>query len=48
VKILWAVLGMTIPLLFITGFIMWCNRVVGPWMKRKSREFVADPALVRQ
>ena len=46
VKTLWAIAGLAIPALFVTGFIMWCNRVVGPRMKRSARQ--RDALLVRQ
>lgn len=50
VKVLWAVLGLAPPLLFVTGFIMWWNRALGPWMARKTlaqnlEKPVASPAL---
>ena len=35
VKALWVVLGLVPPLLFVTGFIMWWNRVVQPRLKRR-------------
>lgn len=38
VKVLWVVLGLTPPVLFVTGAIMWWNRVLNPWRKR---QFVA-------
>jgi len=41
VKALWVILGLVPPLLFVTGFIMWWNRVVQPRLKRR-------PAVLRQ
>jgi len=35
IKVLWAVLGLAPPLLFVTGFIMWWHRALGPWLARK-------------
>ena len=35
VKALWVILGLTPPLLVVTGFLMWWNRVVGPWLARR-------------
>ena len=37
VKILWASMGMVLPLMFITGVLMWCNRVVAPALARRRR-----------
>lgn len=34
VKILWALAGLSLPGLFITGFLMWCNRVLAPRLRR--------------
>jgi len=36
VKILWLVLGLAPPVLFITGFIMWWQRVLRPWVRNQS------------
>jgi uncharacterized iron-regulated membrane protein len=36
VKMLWLVLGLAPPVLFITGFIMWWHRVLSPWMRNPS------------
>lgn len=33
VKATWAVLGLSLPALFITGFLMWCNRVLAPRLR---------------
>jgi len=41
VKILWALGGLSLPALFITGFLMWCNRVLAPRIRR-SRVRVAE------
>jgi len=35
VKAAWVVLGLTPPLLVVTGFLMWWNRVVSPWLARR-------------
>jgi uncharacterized iron-regulated membrane protein len=37
VKIVWASMGMVLPLMFITGIVMWCNRVVGPRMRHRGQ-----------
>jgi uncharacterized iron-regulated membrane protein len=37
VKILWALLGLTPPLLFVTGALMWWNRVLrAKWIRLKA------------
>ena len=46
IKTIWAIAGLAIPALFVTGFIMWCNRVIAPKLKRADRERSA--VLVRQ
>jgi uncharacterized iron-regulated membrane protein len=33
-KIVWALAGLAMPALFITGFLMWCNRVLAPRLRR--------------
>ncbi|MGH9628628.1 MAG: PepSY-associated TM helix domain-containing protein [Bryobacteraceae bacterium] len=39
VKIVWAVAGLAMPSLFVTGFLMWCNRVAAPRLRgRKTVE----------
>lgn len=38
VKTVWVILGLAPPVLFVTGFIMWWNRVLSPWAKRHSDE----------
>ncbi len=35
VKFIWFVLGFAPAVLFVTGTLMWWNRVLGPWMRRK-------------
>jgi uncharacterized iron-regulated membrane protein len=35
-KILWALLGLTPPLLFVTGALMWWNRVVRKKLRRSA------------
>lgn len=36
VKVLWASAGMVLPLLFLTGVVMWCNRVVAPRLRKRT------------
>jgi uncharacterized iron-regulated membrane protein len=36
VKVIWVVLGLAPPVLFITGFIMWWHRVLRPWVRNQS------------
>lgn len=36
-KAVWAVLGMAPAIMFVTGTIMWWNRVLRPWRQRVSR-----------
>ena len=36
-KFTWAVIGLVLPLLFVTGLVMWWNRVVRPAMRRSER-----------
>jgi uncharacterized iron-regulated membrane protein len=36
VKIVWAVAGLSLPALFVTGFLMWCNRVLAPRIRRTT------------
>ncbi len=36
IKVLWVVLGLAPPLLFVTGFIMWWHRVIGPRLASKA------------
>jgi uncharacterized iron-regulated membrane protein len=35
-KLLWAIAGLAMPALFITGFLMWCNRVLAPRLRRRK------------
>lgn len=42
VKILWAVAALALPLLFITGFIMWWNRVVSERWSRRTTSVAGD------
>lgn len=35
VKTAWAAAGLVLPALFVTGFIMWCNRVLAPRLRRR-------------
>jgi uncharacterized iron-regulated membrane protein len=44
VKIIWAVAGLALPLLFITGFLMWCNRVLAPRLRNRGAR--ARPSAV--
>ena len=49
VKALWVVLGLAPPVLVVTGFLMWWNRVVSRWLARKPlaqrpRVTTASPA----
>ena len=44
-KALWVILGLTPPLLFVTGFLMWWNRVLHPWLARSpAQQAPASPA----
>jgi uncharacterized iron-regulated membrane protein len=47
VKVLWLVLGLAPPVLFITGFIMWWHRVLSPWVRNQSaaRSRATNPAF---
>jgi len=36
VKALWVILGLTPPLLFVTGFLIWWDRVLRPWLARPA------------
>lgn len=48
VKILWTVIGLAPAVLFVTGTVMWWNRVLRPWLRRNEavsrRELVTTPA----
>jgi len=35
VKVVWALAGLALPALFVTGFLMWCNRVLAPRLSRR-------------
>ena len=35
VEIIWTILGIVPALLFVTGTVMWWNRVLEPWMRRR-------------
>lgn len=37
-KAVWAVFGLVLPLLFVSGLVMWWNRVIRPVMRRAERE----------
>lgn len=37
VQMLWAVLAMSLPVLSITGVVMWWNRVIAPRQVREKR-----------
>jgi uncharacterized iron-regulated membrane protein len=45
VRIVWAVAGLAFPALFVTGFLMWCNRVLAPRLRRSRRTEQPEPAL---
>ncbi len=36
-KAVWAAFGMVLPLLFVTGMVMWWNRVIRPALRRSER-----------
>ena len=38
VRTIWAVAGLVLPLLFVTGFLMWWNRVLVPRMRRAQQD----------
>ncbi len=48
VKIVWTIIGLAPAILFVTGTVMWWNRVLRPWLRRNEnvsmRERVAGPA----
>jgi uncharacterized iron-regulated membrane protein len=35
VRVAWALAGLSLPALFVTGFLMWCNRVLAPRLGRR-------------
>jgi uncharacterized iron-regulated membrane protein len=43
VKVLWVILGLAPAILFSTGLVMWCSRVVAPAMRRLRRSSRAIP-----
>lgn len=45
-KALWLVLGLAPPLLFVTGFLMWWNRVVSRKLRRARQTTTANQPLV--
>jgi len=47
IKIIWFILGLTMPALFISGFIMWWQRVVkNKWLRRGTRRSAPEPVAV--
>jgi uncharacterized iron-regulated membrane protein len=45
IRIAWLILGLTPPLLFVTGFIMWWSRVVRPrWLSSRRATWNDSPA----
>ena len=36
VKVVWALAGLSLPAMFITGFLIWCNRVLAPRLVRRK------------
>lgn len=43
IKAIWAVFGAAPALMFVTGTIMWWNRVLGPWRRRNlAKDFAPD------
>ena len=47
VKILWASMGMVLPLLFLSGVVMWCNRIVAPALARRVRDLASAQSTSR-
>lgn len=45
VKILWAASGMILPLLFLTGVVVWCNRVITPRLRKRMQPAVPEAAM---
>ncbi len=45
IRILWFLMGLTIPLLAVTGCFMWWRRVIEPQLRRKREVEVAEPVL---
>ena len=48
VKILWAVLGLAFPVMFITGAVMWWNRVLSPAIMPSTRGYSLETTLPPQ
>ena len=46
VKALWTLLGLAPAVLFITGFLMWWNRVLRPWLARFPYAKEREPAAL--
>ena len=40
-KIIWTVIGLAPAVLFVTGMVMWWNRVLRPWLRRNENVVVA-------
>jgi uncharacterized iron-regulated membrane protein len=45
VRVLWALAGLMLPALFVTGFVMWCNRVVAPRLRQYDDRRRADSGV---
>jgi uncharacterized iron-regulated membrane protein len=45
IRILWFLMGLTIPLLAVTGCFMWWRRVIEPQLRRKREVEVAEAVL---
>ncbi|PWT99115.1 MAG: hypothetical protein C5B51_27860 [Terriglobia bacterium] len=45
VEVLWVILGLAPVVLFVTGMIMWWNRVLAPAMRRAGRDRAAEAVL---
>jgi uncharacterized iron-regulated membrane protein len=43
-KVLWAATGMVLPLLFLTGVVIWCNRVIAPRLRTRTQPTIPEPA----
>ncbi|MBZ5660422.1 MAG: PepSY domain-containing protein [Acidobacteriia bacterium] len=43
IKIVWTVIGLAPAALFITGMVMWWNRVLRPWMRRNAVVLPREP-----
>jgi len=42
IKIVWALMGLTLPLLVATGFLMWWRRVIEPRLRRQEAVVMAS------